>query len=61
MEAAKKLLLESDISSAEISHKLGYCNPSHFTRQFKMFYNVSPREFRKETDLPPLDHKAKPE
>lgn len=47
MANAEQLLLATDITSSEISYKLGYCNPNHFSRQFKEFYNISPSEFRK--------------
>lgn len=48
MAKAKQLLLSSDMTSSEISYKLGYCNPNHFSRQFKEFYDISPSEFRKQ-------------
>lgn len=48
MTNAKHLLLSTDLTSSEISYKLGYCNPNHFSRQFKEFYSVSPSEFRKQ-------------
>ena len=47
MARAKNLLLSTDQTSSEISYKLGYCSPNHFSRQFKEFYGVSPGEFRK--------------
>jgi signal transduction histidine kinase/DNA-binding response OmpR family regulator/ligand-binding sensor domain-containing protein len=48
MAQAKKLLATTGMTSSEISYKLGYCNPNHFSRQFKGFYHVSPGEFRKQ-------------
>ncbi len=47
MEKAKRLLLSTSLTSAEISHRLGYYNPNHFSRQFKEFYGSSPTEFKK--------------
>lgn len=46
MEEARKLLLSTKKSSAEISYELGYCNPNHFSKQFKDFYQVSPSVYR---------------
>ncbi len=48
MAEAKKLLLTTDMTSSEISYKLGYCNSNHFSRQFKEYYNLSPGAFRKQ-------------
>ena len=48
MAQAKKMLLTTSMTSSEISYKLGYCSPNHFSRQFKDFYKLSPSEFRKQ-------------
>jgi len=48
MARAKQLLLSTELTSSEISYKLGYCNPNHFSRQFKEFYHISPSIFRKQ-------------
>ena len=42
-----KLLLADGLSISEISAKIGYENPSGFTRAFKQRTGMSPREFRK--------------
>lgn len=47
MAQARKMILNTNMTSSEISYKLGYCNPNHFSRQFKEFYGASPSEFRK--------------
>src|SRR5690606_1027143 len=47
MDKAKYMLLSTNLTSAEISHRLGYYNPNHFSRQFKEFYGSSPTEFKK--------------
>ncbi|MCC8153974.1 MAG: response regulator [Tannerellaceae bacterium] len=47
MKRARKLLLTTDMTSSEISYQLGYCNPNHFSRQFKEYFHESPTEFRK--------------
>lgn len=51
MKQAKKLMLTTGMTSADISNKLGYCNPNHFSRQFKDFYGISPSEFRKQQNI----------
>lgn len=44
---ARKLILSTDISMTEISEMCGYVTQSHFNREFKERYGVSPRELRK--------------
>ncbi|WP_418698189.1 hybrid sensor histidine kinase/response regulator transcription factor [Bacteroides sp.] len=48
MSQAHEMLLNTNLTVAEISDKLGYCNANHFSRQFKEFYNESPSKFRKQ-------------
>lgn len=48
MQEAKRMMLNTNMTSSEISYKLGYCNPNHFSRQFKEYYGISPTEFRKQ-------------
>lgn len=43
---AKDLLRKSDMSIQQISHYLGYGQPTNFTRAFKKWVGVSPLEFR---------------
>lgn len=50
MAQARKMILNTNMTSSEISYKLGYCNPNHFSRQFKEFYGTSPSEFRKKEE-----------
>ncbi len=61
MEQAAKLLLESDMSIAEIAQKVGYDSQSRFTAAFKAVYHVLPREYRKRTqrgeEIPYGSHK----
>ena len=47
MEYAKSLLLQSDASILEIANRVGYSNPSHFTRAFREIYGVNPGKLRK--------------
>jgi len=46
MEHAKKMLIESVISIAEIAANTGYTSSSYFHRMFKKLYGVTPSEFR---------------
>ena len=48
MERAAKLLKETDMSIAEIAQAVGYDSQSKFTAAFKAFYQVLPREYRKQ-------------
>ena len=43
---AKRMLHENDRSISEISEYLGFDTPQYFSRMFKRFVGVSPREFR---------------
>lgn len=43
---AKRLLLHSDLSVAEIAHQLGFDDPSYFGRYFRRYTSVSPGGFR---------------
>ena len=44
---AKSLLLNTSYSSKEISYKLGFSEPTHFSRFFKKHTQVTPSSFRK--------------
>lgn len=47
MEAALKLLQETDDRTYEISEKVGYNNVRRFVDAFKQIYSVTPAEYRK--------------
>lgn len=47
METAKRLLEDSELSIAEIMEKIGENNINNFSKQFKNYYSLSPREYRK--------------
>jgi two-component system response regulator YesN len=47
IQNAKKLLTESNLPIAEISHKVGYRDPKHFAKVFKKTCKIKPIEFRK--------------
>ncbi|WP_353145376.1 AraC family transcriptional regulator [Chryseobacterium sp.] len=44
MELAKKLLLDSDLNISEISDRIGYKNPRHFSAAFKRKYHILPSQ-----------------
>lgn len=46
MEYAKTLLLNTNLSIADISKQCGYKHYAHFTRQFKEMIGVTPLKFR---------------
>lgn len=47
IEAASRLLRETDQSVAEIAYACGYSDHSAFTRQFRSTVGMTPREFRR--------------
>lgn len=45
-ERARKLLLETHLSIAEIARQLDYSHPGHFSRAFKRLTGLTPRQYR---------------
>jgi len=45
-ENARKMLLETKLSVAEIGSAVGYISPAHFSHQFKKMAGVSPSDWR---------------
>ncbi|UOQ76577.1 substrate-binding domain-containing protein [Hymenobacter sp. 5516J-16] len=43
---ARQLLLDDDLTIAEVAYQLGFSSPSYFSTSFKARYQVSPSEFR---------------
>ncbi|UOQ68730.1 helix-turn-helix domain-containing protein [Hymenobacter volaticus] len=43
---ARQLLLDDELSIAEVAYQLGFSSPSYFSTSFKARYQVSPSEFR---------------
>jgi AraC-like DNA-binding protein len=41
------LLAEPNLSVTEISSRVGYSSPSHFTKAFRQATGLTPRAFRK--------------
>lgn len=46
MEKAKSMLVDEDITVAEISKKMGYKHPTHFTSAFKKYFGFLPNQIR---------------
>lgn len=46
MKKAAELLLDISYKHYEIADRIGYDNPKNFSRAFKQYYHISPREFR---------------
>lgn len=46
MEKAKELLGDISYKQYEIAYRVGYDNPKNFSRAFKTYYGLSPKEFR---------------
>ena len=44
MELAKSLLLSGERRVSEVAHELGYTNISFFTRSFKNFFGITPKQ-----------------
>jgi len=47
-EIALQMLIETDNSISRISNECGFSEPKYFEKYFKMFYGISPRDYRKE-------------
>ncbi|WEK53023.1 MAG: response regulator [Candidatus Cohnella colombiensis] len=47
MEESKRLILKSDLRRYEISEKVGYESPEHFSKIFKKYFGISPSEMKK--------------
>jgi AraC-like DNA-binding protein len=45
-DIAKRLLQDSSIGLSDIAYELGYANPANFTRAFRRWAGVSPRQHR---------------
>jgi AraC family transcriptional regulator len=46
VEQAKKLLAKKQLSFAQISQELGFCDQSHFINVFRRHTNLTPRQYR---------------
>ena len=48
MEKAKKLLIASSLSIAEVAEQAGYSDYFYFNKLFKKMFGISPTKFRKD-------------
>ncbi|WP_138752812.1 response regulator [Paenibacillus sinopodophylli] len=48
MEESRKLILHTDLRRYEISERVGYESPEHFSKIFKKYYGMSPSELKKD-------------
>ncbi len=46
LNAAKQLLLTTDLSISEVARKCGFGRPNHFTTQFRNRFSIGPRDLR---------------
>jgi len=46
MQEARRRLTEGEESLGVISERLGFCDQFYFSRRFRAFFGVSPREYR---------------
>ncbi|MEM1086004.1 MAG: AraC family transcriptional regulator [Verrucomicrobiota bacterium] len=47
LNAAASRLLTSESSIAEVAAYFGFYDPSHFTKQFRAFHGIAPRDYRR--------------
>lgn len=50
IEKAKNLLKNTDLNIADVGKKVGYTTPNNFSRIFKQYTGVSPKEYRQSID-----------
>lgn len=46
LEKSKELLESSDMSIGEICYRVGFASPSYFTKRFKTYTGLIPKQFR---------------
>ena len=46
MEAARELLLKTDLRTSEIGYQVGYKDPHYFSYLFKKIHGITPKAFR---------------
>lgn len=55
MESAKRLLEQTQMSISHIAEKTGMWDTAHLSKTFKRFYNISPKEYRKNMYIEEMD------
>ena len=46
LELSKELLKDPSLTISEIAYKVGFSNPSYFSRMFKEKYFITPKEYK---------------
>jgi AraC family transcriptional regulator len=46
VERAKQLLLQGELTIADIAYRVGFANQSHLNRHFKRLFGVTPKAIR---------------
>jgi YesN/AraC family two-component response regulator len=59
MENAAKMIMDIDQKTYEVSEKVGYASSKNFTRAFKKYFGMSPREYRNHRGPPDADNDRK--
>ncbi len=54
IQEAKKLLQNDELNISQIAYSLGFSDPLYFSKFFKKSVGLSPQQFRKSKDSPPL-------
>lgn len=49
LEKAKELIEHSDLTFSEIGYNVGFSSHSYFTKCFKLYFGITPKEMRKES------------
>jgi AraC family transcriptional regulator len=47
LEAARDLLINTDLPLLQLADETGFSSQSHFTESFKKVYDVTPLQYRK--------------
>lgn len=48
IEAAMRLLAQTDLSMTDVAHEIGFADSNYFARQFRQLCGVTPSEFRRQ-------------
>jgi AraC family transcriptional regulator, transcriptional activator of the genes for pyochelin and ferripyochelin receptors len=52
LDAVKNLVLDTDLTIAEIAHRVGYSDPAHLTTAFRRKHGVPPSALRRDASAP---------
>lgn len=51
MKKAKIMLLDQNVKVYEVAHRIGYENSEHFSKLFKEYYGITPKEYRRMVEI----------